>query len=308
VPAFLFEHISHSKGWTRCPPGKIRALKPTPDRGCAKDRLAVYAASIMLDALALRVYAQSMNENQPFPESETVTETVSDPVSAPVSERRNFYGRIRGKTLRSSQKTYLNEDLGPLSLADVTRVQNPARRQIDLGAFGQKPVWLEIGFGGGEHLVHMAATYPDISIIGCEPFVNGIAMLLGKIRAAGVSNLALHPGDVRDLFEVLPTGIIQKCFLNYPDPWPKNRHHRRRFVTSNYLTSLARVMAPGAEFRVATDIADYVRQTLVEVPQAGFRLIDQGTVPWQDWFSTRYEQKALREGRPPHYLTYQREA
>jgi tRNA (guanine-N7-)-methyltransferase len=262
----------------------------------------------MLDALALRVYAQSMNENQPFPESETVTETVSDPVSAPVSERRNFYGRIRGKTLRSSQKTYLNEDLGPLSLADVTRVQNPARRQIDLGAFGQKPVWLEIGFGGGEHLVHMAATYPDISIIGCEPFVNGIAMLLGKIRAAGVSNLALHPGDVRDLFEVLPTGIIQKCFLNYPDPWPKNRHHRRRFVTSNYLTSLARVMAPGAEFRVATDIADYVRQTLVEVPQAGFRLIDQGTVPWQDWFSTRYEQKALREGRPPHYLTYQREA
>jgi tRNA (guanine-N7-)-methyltransferase len=221
-------------------------------------------------------------------------------------ERRNFYGRIHGKTLRGSQKTYLAEDLDALSLAGVTRDENPDRTAIDLSRFGAKPLWLEIGFGGGEHLVHMAATYPEIGLIGCEPFVNGIAMLLGKIRAAGVSNLAIHPGDVRDLFDVLPAASIAKAFLNYPDPWPKARHHRRRFVTPGYLGALARVLQPGAEFRVATDIADYVRQTLEEVPQAGFELVYEGTQPWDDWHSTRYEQKALREGRPPHYLTYRR--
>ena len=105
---------------------------------------------------------------------------------------------------------------------------------------------------------------------------------------------------------MLPAASVSKAFLNYPDPWPKARHHRRRFVTPGYLTALARVLQPGAEFRVATDIADYVRQTLEEVPQAGFELLGQGDQPWDDWFSTRYEQKALREGRPPHYLTYRR--
>lgn len=223
-------------------------------------------------------------------------------------ERRNFYGRVHGKTLRQSQKTYLEEDLDALSLQGVTREDNPERSPVDLTRFGDKPLWLEIGFGGGEHLVHMAATYPEIGIIGCEPFVNGIAMLLGKIRAAGVSNLAIHPGDVRDLFDVLPAASIAKAFLNYPDPWPKARHHRRRFVTQGYLTALARTLQPDAEFRVATDIPDYVRQTLEEVPQAGFTLIDQGDQPWSDWLSTRYEQKALREGRPPHYLTFKRNA
>lgn len=223
-------------------------------------------------------------------------------------ERRNFYGRIRGKTLRASQKGYLEEDLGPLTLRGVTREENPARTPLDLNLARGKPVWLEVGFGGGEHLVHMAATHPDVFLIGAEPFVNGIAMLLGKVRAAGVANLALHPGDVRDLFEVLPDACLQKCFLNYPDPWPKARHHRRRFVTPGYLDALARVMAPGAEFRVATDIPDYVRQTREEVPKAGFDLVaDQGT-PWEDWLSTRYEQKALREGRVPHYLTWRRKA
>ena len=224
-------------------------------------------------------------------------------------ERRNFYGRVHGKTLRPAQKAYLAEDLGRLSLPGVTRDENPAREPLDLSVLpGQGPVWLEIGFGGGEHLVHMAARYPDIRLIGCEPFVNGIAMLLGKIRSAGVSNLALHPGDVRDLFDVLPDACLERVFLNYPDPWPKARHHRRRFVTPGYLLPLARVMAPGAEFRVATDIPDYVRQTLEEVPAAGFDLIRQGGPgeAWEDWISTRYEQKALREGRQPHYLTFRR--
>ena len=226
------------------------------------------------------------------------------------AERRNFYGRVHGKTLRQSQKTYLDEDLDRLSLPGVTLEENPARAALDLERFHGKPLWLEIGFGGGEHLVHMAATYPQVEIIGCEPFVNGIAMLLGKIRQAEVQNLCLHPGDVRDLFDVLPAGCLSKVFLNYPDPWPKARHHRRRFVTPEYLHPLARAMQPGSELRVATDIPDYVRQTLEEVPPAGFDLVHEAGPgdAWEDWLSTRYEQKALREGRAPHYLTFRRRA
>lgn len=226
------------------------------------------------------------------------------------TERRNFYGRTHGKTLRASQKQYLAEDLGRISLSGVTRADNPARTQLDLAKLtGGRPLWLEVGFGGGEHLVHMAARYPGVFIIGCEPFVNGVAMLLGKVRQAGLDNLVIHPGDVRDLFDVLPDSCVEKCFLNYPDPWPKARHHRRRFVTPGYLSALARVMQPGAEFRVATDIPDYVRQTLEEVPPAGFDLIRQAGEggAWEDWLSTRYEQKALREGRAPNYLTFRRQ-
>ncbi|MEJ1999161.1 MAG: tRNA (guanosine(46)-N7)-methyltransferase TrmB [Maritimibacter sp.] len=224
---------------------------------------------------------------------------------------RNFYGRFRGKTIRDSQQSYLDEDLAKLSPGAVGWDENPDRAPIDLQAlFGGKPVWLEVGFGGGEHMVHMAESNPDIGIIGCEPFINGVAMLLGKIRKAGVTNVAVHPGDARDLFDVLPEGSIAKAFLNYPDPWPKKRHHRRRFVTPEHLEPLHRVLAPGAEFRVATDIPDYVRQTMEEVPRAGFEWLAEGPAdwrePWGDWISTRYEQKALREGRTPHYMTFRR--
>ena len=224
---------------------------------------------------------------------------------------RNFYGRVKGKTLRPAQETYLDEDLAALSPGAVDWEVNPERVPLDLKArFGDRPVWLEVGFGGGEHLVHQAAQNPDVAIIGCEPFINGVAMLLGKIRAAGVTNLAVYPGDARNLFDVLPGGSIAKAFLLYPDPWPKKKHHRRRFVTPEHLDPLAQVLAPGAEFRVATDIPDYVRQTLVEVPKAGFDWLakrpDDWRAPWGDWLSTRYEQKALREGRVPHYLTFRR--
>ena len=224
---------------------------------------------------------------------------------------RNFYGRRHGKTLKPNHQTYLAEDLAALSPGPVDRGANPERRPLDLAArFGGREVWLEIGFGGGEHLVHQAATHPEAAIIGAEPFINGVAMLLGRIRAAGVSNLAVYPGDVRDIFDVLPEGSVARAFLLYPDPWPKHRHHRRRFVTPEHLTPLARVLRPGAEFRVATDIPDYVRQTLQQVPRHGFVLAEDGRGdrhrPWDDWIPTRYEQKALREGRVPHYLTFRR--
>ena len=117
-----------------------------------------------------------------------------------------------------------------------------------------------------------------------------------------MTNLAVHPGDARDLFDVLPQASVSKAFLLYPDPWPKARHHRRRFVTPEHLAPLARVLKPGAEFRVATDIPDYVRQTLQEVPKAGFEwtadCADDWRHPWEDWLSTRYEQKAFRRRTP----------
>lgn len=221
-------------------------------------------------------------------------------------DRRNFYGRIRGKTLRASQKDYLAEDLGPLTLRGVTREENPSRSPLDLG-FVQGPLWLEVGFGGGEHLVHMASLNAGVTILGAEPFVNGIAMLLGKIRGAGVTNLWLHPGDVRDLFDVLPDGCLSKVFLNYPDPWPKARHNKRRFVSQENLSHFHRVLKPGGLFLFASDIADYVTWTREHVAEhGGFAEEGDATQPYENWIETRYEAKARLEGRGSAYLRFRR--
>ena len=230
-------------------------------------------------------------------------------MTQPIRPHRNFYGRLRGKHLKLSQEGYLAEDLDDLSPGPVDWDVNPDRTPLDLEAlFDGKPTWLEIGFGGGEHMVHQCALNPDVGIIGCEPYINGVAMLLGKIRKVGVKNLAVYPGDVRDMFDVLPDASIDRAFLLYPDPWPKSRHHRRRFVTAEHLEPLARVLKPGSIFRVATDIPDYVRQTMEEVPKHPFEWTAEGPedwrMAWDDWISTRYEQKALREDRAPHYMTF----
>ncbi|MBV1866201.1 MAG: tRNA (guanosine(46)-N7)-methyltransferase TrmB [Rhodobacteraceae bacterium] len=225
---------------------------------------------------------------------------------------RNFYGRIRGKGLHQSHERYLAEDLGKLAPVGVTWEENPDRNPLDLNAlFGDRPVWLEIGFGAGEHMVHQAQQNPEVGIIGCEPYINGVATLLGKIRTAGANNVAVHPGDARDMMDVLPASSINRAFLLYPDPWPKKRHHRRRFVTPEHLVPLANCLKSGAIFRVATDIPDYVRQTLEQVTAMdAFEWLAEGPddwrQPWSDWISTRYELKALREGRTPHYLTFRK--
>jgi len=224
---------------------------------------------------------------------------------------RNFYDRFKGKGLRPAQETRLAQDLARLSPGPVDWESNPERQPLDTAAlFGDRPLWLEIGFGAGEHIVHQAQAHPEVGIIGAEPYVNGVAMALGKIEKAGVGNIRIHAGDARDLMDVLPPNSVAKAFLLYPDPWPKKRHHRRRFVTPEHLEPLASVMAPGAELRIATDIPDYVRQSLVEVPKAGFEWTAREPAdwrnPWSDWISTRYEQKALREGRRPHYLSFRR--
>lgn len=230
------------------------------------------------------------------------------PIGAPW---RNFHGRIKGKSLRPNQEAWLAQDLGRLSPGPVDWEVNPRREPISLtDRFGDRQVWLEIGFGGGEHMVHQAVTHPEVGIIGCEPYINGVAMLLGKIRASGAQNIAVYPGDVRNMFDVLPAASISRAFLLYPDPWPKKRHHKRRFVTAEHLRPLHKCLKKGAIFRVATDIPEYVRQTLEEVPRHGFEWLAEGPEdwrrPWPDWIPTRYEQKALREGRVPHYLTFRR--
>lgn len=225
---------------------------------------------------------------------------------------RNFYGRIKGKRLKPAQQIYIAEDLPRLSLPGVSWQDNPDRTPLDVASlFGDHPIWLEIGFGGGEHLVHQAIQNPDVQIIGCEPYINGVAMLLGKIRKSKVKNIAIHPGDVRDVMDIFPAGSIDRAFLLYPDPWPKKRHHRRRFVTPEFLNPLAHLLKPGALFRIATDIPDYVRQTLEQMhTETKFKWlaerVEDWRTPWPDWISTRYEQKALREGRTPHYLTFRK--
>ena len=226
-------------------------------------------------------------------------------------DHRNFYGRIKGKTLNAAQYRYLDEDLPRLSVLGVTRLENPERDLLDIDTLtGGRPLWLEVGFGGGEHLVHQALHNPDVQFLGVEPYVNGVAMLLGKMRKSGVTNIKLHMGDARNLMDVLPDESVCKAFLLYPDPWPKIRHHRRRFVTPEHLIPLSKCLKLGAEFRVATDIKDYVRQTLQEVPKAGFDWLAEGPedwrAPWDDWISTRYELKAVREERTPHYMTFRK--
>jgi tRNA (guanine-N7-)-methyltransferase len=225
---------------------------------------------------------------------------------------RNFYGRRHGRRLRAGQAALVEHRLAELAPPGIGRDENPERRPLDLGAlYPGKGVWLEIGFGGGEHMLAQAATNPQVQIIGADPFINGVAKLLAAIERSGVENVAVTDRDARDVMDVLPAGSVARVFLLYPDPWPKARHHKRRFVNPPQLDQLARVMTPGAELRVATDIEDYVRHTLERMARDGrFEWTAERPadwrLPWPGWPGTRYEAKALREGRPPHYLTFRR--
>jgi len=226
---------------------------------------------------------------------------------------RNFYGRRHGKQLRPGQAEHLETTLRALQPNGVDWASNPKRAALDLTAlFGRDaPLHLEIGFGGGEHLLAQAQRCPHLNFLGCEPFVNGVATLVPKIAELELDNIRVHPGDARDLLDVLPQGSVARAYLLYPDPWPKARHHRRRFMSAQNLAALARVLAPGADLRLATDIEDYVRHSLEAiqtVPQ--FNWTAKGPqdwrAPWPHWHRTRYEAKALREGRTPHYLIFSR--
>lgn len=184
-------------------------------------------------------------------------------------------------------------------------------RLAGLFATPVEAVELEIGFGGGEHLRARAQAHPARGFIGCEPFVNGMAKLLGAIEGDALGNIRLHHGDVRDVLAWLPDACLAEIFLLYPDPWPKRRHWKRRLITDATLAALARVLRPGGHLRFASDSADYVHWTLLRGLRC--RLLEWTAIsaddwrrPWPHFSGTRYEEKARREGRTPVYLVFRR--
>ncbi len=167
--------------------------------------------------------------------------------------------------------------------------------------------WLEIGFGGGEHLAHQAALHPDVSLIGAEPFLNGVAKLLAEIDARKLGNIRVHYGDARVLLDVLPENSFERIYLLYPDPWPKERQKKRRFVNAANLAHFHGILKPDGVFYFASDIANYVDWTREHVAASGlFKESGNSARPYDNWARTRYEAKAIREGRVPQYLTFVR--
>ncbi|MDR3536289.1 MAG: tRNA (guanine(46)-N(7))-methyltransferase TrmB [Acetobacteraceae bacterium] len=220
-----------------------------------------------------------------------------------------LYGRSRGHKLRPRQEMLLE--------ATLPRLRLRAEQAADpLAAFAVRPaaLWLEIGFGGGEHALAQSAAHPDAGLIACEVFENGICSLLsrlvpdgGEATAPVPANLLLWPDDARLLLRALPDGCLDRLFLLFPDPWPKTRHAKRRFVHPGMLPLLARVLKPNAEWRVASDDPTY--QAWVSDVMADQVLFD--APPPADarpdgWPATRYEAKALRSGRRPLYWTFVR--
>lgn len=218
-----------------------------------------------------------------------------------------LHGRRRGRKLRPGRAALLDRLLPRLAVP-----LPPTGDALDWAALFPRPVralWLEIGFGAGEHLAWQAAQHPDIGLIGCEPFINGVSSLLRLIDDRHLDNIRIHPDDARPLIDALPDAAVGRCFILFPDPWPKTRHHRRRFVRPETLDALARVLADDAELRLASDDAGLVDWMLFHLRRhPAFRWTARRAADWRmrpaDWPATRYEAKALH-GRPV-YLAFRR--
>lgn len=232
---------------------------------------------------------------------------------------RRFHGRRHGRRLRPGRQRLMTELLPRLAvpLPPPGALLNPgedAIGRIDPVALFSGPVrdlWLEIGFGGGEHLAAQAQAHPEIGLIGCEPYINGVAALLGHVERDGIANVRIHPGDARDLLDALPDACIGRVFVLFPDPWPKKRHARRRLVSAETLAALARTMADGAELRLATDDPGYLAWMLEHLLRCpDFRWTARGPGDWRqrpaDWPATRYEEKAAGQGRKSVFLRFVR--
>ena len=218
------------------------------------------------------------------------------------------YGRRRGRKASPRQQTLIEDLLPRLQLP----LEAPAPAAfLNLKGRRFREVWLEIGFGGGEHLVWQAEQNPEILMVGCEPFMDGVAKVLDAVVSRDIDNIRLHTDDARAVLRWLQPQSIGRTFLLFPDPWPKTRHRKRRLVNSETVGALARVLRPGAELRLGTDIGDYAAQML-EVVQTSRAFAWQANraADWRerpdDWPSTRYEQKAIREGRRCAYLRFRR--
>lgn len=217
------------------------------------------------------------------------------------------YGRRQGKPLRAGHQRLMESLLPRVSAPD------PAKGPIDLATVfpGKDEIHLEVGFGGGEHLALQAARRPEAGFIGAEPFVNGVARLLAHIDEGDLQNVRVHFGDARPLIEALPGGALARIYVLHPDPWPKKRHFKRRMISPWFFREAARLLRPGGELRVASDISDYVRWTLMHAQNAAaFVWTAERPGDWrerpEDWPMTRYEIKARGEGRPPAYLRFLR--
>ncbi|MEZ5774891.1 MAG: tRNA (guanine(46)-N(7))-methyltransferase TrmB [Hyphomicrobiaceae bacterium] len=226
----------------------------------------------------------------------------------PPGPARQFFGRMRGHRLSPAVETAFAAALPRYGL-DLSR--SPPSSLAGLFPRPVRDAWLEIGFGMGEHLIHRAAADPGIGFLGAEPFVNGFAATVVALAEAGLDNVRLHDREAAPLLEWLPDGALGRVYVLFPDPWPKARHRKRRLVSPVTLRRLARVMRPGAELRVATDIGDYVRTTLEAVGRSGdFRWRADGPADWRtrwpDWPETKYERKAIAAGRTRYFLTFER--
>jgi tRNA (guanine-N7-)-methyltransferase len=221
---------------------------------------------------------------------------------------RAFFGRRKGHPLRARQ-VELFDALLPKLAPDLTQAA-PA----DLGSLFNTPlddVRLEIGYGGAEHLIEQALAYPRQGFIGSDAFVNAVGKALVAIDDNDLGNVRLHFGDASELINWLPAGAISRIDLLYPDPWPKRRHWKRRFIQDDSLKRLAHILVPGGELRFVTDIADYAAHALARVLRSQdfiwtAETADDWRKPWQGFFRTRYEAKAIREGRTPAYFIFKR--
>lgn len=207
------------------------------------------------------------------------------------------FGRKKGRKLRTHAQELMD------GLLPEIRIALPLKETIEGGT------WLEIGFGGGEHLAHISSLHPDTKMIGCEPYINGISGLLKHIEVNGTKNVRVFTDDVRELLAAIPDGCLARVYILYPDPWPKARHHKRRLIQKPLLDLLARVMEKGAELRIATDWDDYATWILEQLlPHEAFAwqagAAKDFTQPWDEWIPTRYEQKARREGRTSSYFRF----
>jgi tRNA (guanine-N7-)-methyltransferase len=222
-------------------------------------------------------------------------------------EPRAFFGRRKGHPLRAHQAS-LYETLLPKLALDLSHPAGDLRALFPLPV---NDVRLEIGFGGAEHLIAQALANPDTGFIGCEPFVNGMAKALAAIEHHKLQNIRLSAGDATHLIAWLPAQSLSRIDILYPDPWPKRRQWKRRFLQDDSLAALARLLAPGAELRFATDIPGYASWVLTRVlrsPQLEWTAerADDWRQPWPDFAGTRYEAKAKREGRTPAYFIFRK--
>ena len=224
------------------------------------------------------------------------------------THRRVVYGRRRGRKLRPGRQELVDSLLPRLSF-DL-----PAAGELDPCALFAHPphsIWLEIGFGAGEHLAAQAEQHPDRGFIGCEVFENGIARLVGEVERQHLANVRLFVDDARLLIAALPTASIERVFILFPDPWPKERHKKRRIVSRETLDRLAFILADGAELRLASDDPGYFSSMLEEVTShREFDWLARRPADWHarppDWPPTRYEEKALAAGRSPAFLRARR--